>query len=111
MAGADQNIVDHVLKPSQEVRIAFARSTALALTLVLGLANMPLKAQVTADAIPSANSNIPPDWQARAGGKMAFEVASIHLAKPGKFTPPSFALDPGARRSRREGVSSPISRY
>jgi bla regulator protein BlaR1 len=26
---------------------------------------------------------------------MAFEVASIHLAKPGTFSPPSFALDPG----------------
>jgi bla regulator protein blaR1 len=34
-----------------------------------------------------------PDWQTAAGGKMAFDVASIRLSKPGTFTPPSFALN------------------
>jgi bla regulator protein blaR1 len=34
-----------------------------------------------------------PEWQTAAGGKMAFEVASIRLSKPGTFTPPSFALN------------------
>jgi bla regulator protein blaR1 len=47
----------------------------------------------------------PGDWQTAAGGKMAFEVASIKLAKPGTFTMPTFFLDlgdgkpPGARFS------------
>ena len=36
-----------------------------------------------------------PEWETAAGGKMEFEVASIHLAKPETHTPPSFALDPG----------------
>jgi bla regulator protein blaR1 len=67
------------------VELNVARSTALALTLMLGLANVPLKGQATANEVTST----------QAGGKMAFEVASIHPAKPGKFTPPSFALDPG----------------
>lgn len=34
-----------------------------------------------------------PDWQTKAGGKMEFEVASLHEDK-GPFTPPSFALSP-----------------
>jgi len=33
------------------------------------------------------------EWQAKAGGKMSFEVASIRQSKPGAFTPPNFALD------------------
>jgi uncharacterized protein (TIGR03435 family) len=36
-----------------------------------------------------------PDWQTVAGGKMAFEVASVWLAKPGTFTPQRFFLDNG----------------
>lgn len=33
-----------------------------------------------------------PQWQTAAGGKLAFEVASIKPAEPGKFHPPSFPL-------------------
>jgi len=33
-----------------------------------------------------------PAWQSAAGGTMAFEVASIRVTEPGKFSPPSFAL-------------------
>lgn len=32
------------------------------------------------------------DWEKAAGGKMEFEVVSIHPTEPGKFTPPNFAL-------------------
>jgi bla regulator protein BlaR1 len=35
-----------------------------------------------------------PDWQAAAGGKMAFEVASVKQ-DDGPFRPPNFPLDPG----------------
>ncbi|HEY3839960.1 MAG TPA: TIGR03435 family protein [Bryobacteraceae bacterium] len=35
-----------------------------------------------------------PDWQAKAGGKMAFEVASVKPAT-GEFRPPLFPLDDG----------------
>jgi bla regulator protein BlaR1 len=34
-----------------------------------------------------------PLWQKTAGGSMAFEVASIHIGKPGMFLPPSFPLN------------------
>ncbi len=36
-----------------------------------------------------------PDWEKTAGGKREFEVASIRLEEPGKFTLPNFALDTG----------------
>jgi uncharacterized protein (TIGR03435 family) len=36
-----------------------------------------------------------PAWETAAGGAMSFEVASIHLSDPAKFTPPLFALDQG----------------
>jgi uncharacterized protein (TIGR03435 family) len=36
-----------------------------------------------------------PAWERAAGGAMSFEVASIHLSDPDKFTPPKFPLDVG----------------
>jgi bla regulator protein BlaR1 len=46
----------------------------------------------SAQAQPVQQSASEQDWQAAAGGKMAFEVASIKL---GTFVPPSFPLDGG----------------
>lgn len=56
---------------------------ALASTAVLGLANMPLKAQASTDETSSTNSRTMPALQNATGGHMSFEVASIHLAEPG----------------------------
>lgn len=44
---------------------------------------------------PAQAATNQPDWENAGGGKMEFEVASIHLGEPGKFTPPNFALDTG----------------
>src|SRR5579871_6851170 len=44
-------------------------------------------------AIAFAQSRAIPDWEKAAGGKLAFEVASVKLASA--FAPPSFPLDPG----------------
>ena len=60
-----------------------AELVALASTVALGLANMPLSAQATTGETPSANSNITPARQTAAGGHMSFEVASIRPAGPG----------------------------
>jgi uncharacterized protein (TIGR03435 family) len=59
---------------------------ALALTVAIGL-----KATVRIHA----QSVAMPEGQKAAGGKLEFEVASIRPARPGTFTPPSFALDNG----------------
>ena len=56
---------------------------ALASAVVLGLANMPLKAHATTGETPSVNSNTTPASQIAAGGPMSFEVASIRPAGPG----------------------------
>jgi len=57
--------------------IAFAASP-----IVVGLLNAP--------AIRAQNST---DWQARAGGKMAFEVASVKPSK-GEYVPSNWSLTP-----------------
>jgi uncharacterized protein (TIGR03435 family) len=46
-------------------------------------------------AVLRAQSPDVPDWQTAAGGKMAFDVASIKLAKSGTFTMPTVFLDQG----------------
>ncbi len=54
-------------------------------------------------AAPTAQSQSVPEWQTAAGGKMAFEVASIKPSKPGTFVPPNFPLDAGDAYSRTGG--------
>jgi uncharacterized protein (TIGR03435 family) len=58
---------------------------AIAALIVLSLSGMAVPAQIAPDFVP--------DWQKAAGGKLSFEVASIKLANPDKFTPPNFAMD------------------
>jgi uncharacterized protein (TIGR03435 family) len=57
---------------------------ALASTVVLGLSNLPLRAQATTGKTQSPNLNATPSWQTAAGGPTSFEVASIRLAGPGE---------------------------
>jgi len=56
---------------------------ALAFTVVIVWANVPLEAQATTSQAASANLSFTPDWQTAAGGHMSFEVASIRPAGPG----------------------------
>jgi bla regulator protein BlaR1 len=80
---------------AQRVRVNQTRLTALSCILVLGLAYKPLKAQATGSESGAAASYATPDWEKRAGSKMQFEVASIHLERPDSWSPPSFPLDSG----------------
>jgi uncharacterized protein (TIGR03435 family) len=52
-----------------------------------------LSTALMAIGVTTAQSPGVPDWQAAAGGKMAFEVASVKPAK--MFRPPSFPMDLG----------------
>src|SRR5579863_3056133 len=56
--------------------------------LVLGIANAACCAHAQNPPLPQA------DWEKAAGGKMEFEVASIHLGEPDHFQPPLFAISP-----------------
>jgi len=51
--------------------------------------NPPLQAQAAAP-VPAIQSPTETDWQIAAGGKMAFDVASVRQSQPGTFTPPNF---------------------
>ena len=52
-----------------------------------------LSTALVAIGVATAQSPGVPGWQTAAGGKMAFEVASVKPAK--MFRPPNFPLDPG----------------
>ncbi len=59
--------------------------------LVRALAMLAVSVPI-ALAQTAAPSSQMPDWQKKAGGHLEFEVASIHLGKPGVFTPPNFPM-------------------
>jgi bla regulator protein BlaR1 len=77
------------LSAAQKMLLAAGAALAVALPLALGVMNAPLRAQI--------------DWQAAAGGKMGFEVASIKPSTSEAFTHagdrafkyPPFPLDAG----------------
>jgi len=70
------------LNRARKAMIAAAGVAAIALPLAVGIVHAPLmRAQEV-------------DWQTAAGGKMAFEVASVKL-DTGQFRPPKFPLDTG----------------
>jgi len=62
----------------------------IAALIVLSLSGALVQAQTT--GLPTESPQVP-EWQKAAGGKLSFEVASIKLADPEKFTPPNFALN------------------
>jgi bla regulator protein BlaR1 len=59
-----------------------AEGMALAAALVFGISDLPLKAQGTTGESSSVASETTPAWQAAAGGRISFEVASIRRASP-----------------------------
>src|SRR5215471_2506382 len=62
-------------------------------------------------AVLAAQAPGDPDWQTAAGGKMAFEVASVRLAKPGvpRIAPWTQFLDRGDAKPRGGGFSASVS--
>ena len=54
----------------------------------------------------------PPGWQTAAGGKLAFDVASVkkhEIKESGHFRPPTLKLDFGDSYAGTGGASSPTS--
>jgi bla regulator protein BlaR1 len=90
------------LNPGKKLALGLAAAAAVVAPIVIGILNAPLiRAQDTAD------------WQTKAGGKMAFEVASIKQ-DTGPFRPPNFALDPGdayATTGGRFSADFPLTVY
>src|SRR5580658_10946075 len=68
----------------------------------------------TAPGILAAQTPGDPDWQTRAGGKMAFDVASVKKQPPGSFRRPLFPLDWGDSYSATGGrfyADFPVATY
>jgi bla regulator protein BlaR1 len=61
--------------------LATAAVAALAVTVIAGMAAAAAGAQATTTQAPAVQSPAEPQWQIAAGGKMAFDVASV---KPNK---------------------------
>ncbi len=55
---------------------------------------IPIVGVLTALALAAQDA---PDWQAKAGGKLAFEVASVKRSTETQFVPPSMPFDAGDR--------------
>lgn len=74
--------------PGTPVAVAFRSLMAIVLLLEVLIAHVPV--------MPAQSRDVPvsTDWQTAAGGKMAFEVASVKLDN-GPFRTPLFALDNG----------------
>jgi bla regulator protein blaR1 len=84
---------------------------AVTLSFVIGITSVHLIAQTAPDKAAAGQSPGVPDWQTAAGGKMAFEVASV---KPTRvLNPPNFPLNTGDAKTPggRFSASFPLFTY
>ena len=73
---------------AKKAALTIAGAAVLMAPVLVGIANAPAILAQLASGVPQ--------WQAAAGGHMAFEVASVKLLKPGsRGRAPNFALDNG----------------
>ena len=92
-----RNRVGETLKTWKKLLLATVGVVALAVTLIAGVLSSPrLRAQ----------SPTVPQWQTAAGGKMAFDVASVKQNKSGNNPYANFPLEDGNAYSRNEGLLS-----
>ena len=100
VSGADlKKRIARIMAKRMGQRLSFRRKLILTAAGIVGLA-LPVAIGLLHATQSQAQSAFAgqlaiPEWQTKAGGKMSFEVASIHQSKPGTFTPPNFALDDG----------------
>jgi bla regulator protein BlaR1 len=71
------------LNPGKKLALGLAGMATLVMPIIVGILNAPVIFGQDAT-----------DWQIKAGGRMAFEVASVKLSK-GPFVPPNFGLNAG----------------
>ncbi len=104
MGGNLKRRIEQIMNARDVPGLSFAKKAALAIAgaavliapVLVGIANAP--------AILAQSPSEVPEWQAAAGGRMAFEVASVKLLKPGSGgRAPNFALDEG------DGFTDPLS--
>jgi bla regulator protein BlaR1 len=89
---------------AKKAALAIAGAAVLIAPLLVGIANAPaILAQTPSGVL---------QWQAAAGGHMAFAVASVKLVKPGaRGRAPNFALDEGDGFTDPRNGESPHGRF
>jgi bla regulator protein BlaR1 len=93
--------------------LSFAKKTALTIAGAAVLVAPVLVGIANAPAILAQSPSGVPQWQAAAGGHMAFEVASVKLLKPGSraFMGHGFPLDNGDAFTDPNSGESPHGRF
>jgi bla regulator protein BlaR1 len=97
-----------LLRNRSLMRNSREKEFALGVAAIAIVATWIIIGVLTAPAVRAQN---PTDWQTAAGGKMAFELASVKLSKPDKFFPPSFPLDSGYAFTNVQTKEPPNGRF
>ncbi len=86
VAGANlKRRIESIIRNRHMVELNFRKKLALG---IAGMTALLTPVGIGMLNLHQAGAQQVPDWQTKAGGKMAFEVASIKLSQ-GKFTPPN----------------------
>jgi bla regulator protein blaR1 len=83
--------IESIMRNRSVVGLSLGKKLALG---VAAMAALMVPVVIGALTAPAIRAQDVPDWQTKAGGKIAFEVASVKLSK-GDFVAPSFALNAG----------------
>ena len=105
--------IEQIMDARDVPGLSFAKKAALAITGATVLTAPVLVGIADAPAIRAQSPSGAPQWQAAAGGHMAFEVASVKLLKPGSrpFMRYGFPLDNGDSFTNPNTGESPHGRF
>lgn len=90
----------------RNVLLTFSACLAAASTMATGQSNPSPQARSAVGAAPANQTPTATEWQAAAGSKMEFDVASVRQSPPGTFTPPNFPLSRDDSYSLNGGLFS-----
>ena len=119
MGGKLKRRIEQLMDARDVPGLSFAKKAALAIAGAAVLITPVLVSIAGAPAMLAQYASRDTQWEAAAGGHMAFEVASVKLLKPGsRFRAPNFPLagdgfstDSGENPHGRLSVAFPLSRY
>ena len=104
--------IEQIMNARDVPGLSFAKKAALTVAGAVVLMAPVLVGIADAPAIRAQSPSGVPPWQAAAGGHMAFEVASVKLAKTGSIAPPqTFPLNPGDAFTDPRSGASPHGRF
>ena len=92
----------HLVTGSNPIQEPIGRSRKKLFLLGAVFASVAIPVMVGVLNVPCMWAQGPPDWQTRAGGKMAFEVASVKPSK-GAIVPSNVALNPWEESGATQG--------